>query len=183
MNTQQHQKLVYEIRSNNRAASKSEYLDRVKIVKGKHKGKYAHIVNKYCYSSNVYVKVENSDLEELNVHYTYIDFVDSNGDVIVVRPQDMTGREIEIGNFMVYSKSSGRNSHALEIGQVTAFTNVGAVKVKRVMRNGDKVQTGQYSYYNVETVINDPDKSLALPVSEEKLLQWVLMDFEGLGDI
>lgn len=147
------------------------------VTRGKHKGKLVSFDS--CYSTTMNVKEIDGDGELIGIHYADLEVADENGVPVVSAVVDMTGREIEIGQFIVYSVSAGNSSHALEIGRVGEITKTGGVKVSRMVRNGKSIET---QWLNREKTINDPDRSLLLPVEVPTLTAWVLQDFSGLKD-
>lgn len=147
---------------------------RLYVGEGKHKGKFGEY--KGCNSSDIYFLPDGED-ENIKLHYTKFEELDEFGHPKVLPVMDMTGREITIDSYVCYSVNSGQ-SHALEIGKVYELTRVGALKVRTVVHNGDKVVPGFYR--RNETVVNNPLRSIKLPVDTPELLMWMLQDFEEL---
>lgn len=122
--------------------------------------------------------------ETFDLHYTLIECTTPDGKPDIRPVQDMTGRDIEVGKWIVYSVTAGRNSHALEVGCVADITKTGAVKVARTLKNGERVGQGSVGWRNSQThkTVNDPDRSLLLPVETNTLMLWVMTEFENLKE-
>lgn len=148
---------------------------RLYVGEGKHKGKFGKY--EYSHSSEVYLTLDG-DADTTKFHYTKLEELDEFGEPRVLPVVDMTGREITVDSFVCYSVNSGQ-SHALEIGKVYELTRVGQLKVRTVVHNGDKVQ--ERAYRRSETVVNNPLRSIKLPVEAPELLMWMLQDFEELA--
>jgi hypothetical protein len=144
------------------------------ITEGKYKGKKANL--RYFISKNMIVLVEGEQ-EEISLHYTKLEEFDEYGEVKIFPVIDMTGREINLDSYVCYSLVSNQ-THALEIGRVFEITRIGAVKVNVVVHNGKKIKSN--SYRNNTTIINNPFRSIKLPVDTPELLMWMLNDFEDL---
>ena len=150
---------------------------RLYINDGKNKGKYC-VVRNYAGSGKISVSLEDTD-QLSEIHYTALEELDEFGSPKILPVVDMTGREIMLDTFVCYSISAGNNSHALEIGKVYEFTRTGAVKVRTVARDGQKVSPN--SWNKNETTINNPLRSIRLPVDEKTMLMLIMQDFEELA--
>ena len=148
---------------------------RLYVGEGKHKGKYG--TYDYSHSSEIYILLDGAT-ENIKLHYTKLEELDEFGDPRVLPVVDMTGREITLDSYVCYSVNDGQ-SHALEIGKVYELTRVGQLKVRTVVKNGDKVEPTYYR--RNETVVNNPLRSIKLPVDTPELLMWMLQDFEELA--
>ncbi len=113
------------------------------------------------------------------IKYVNCEIVNEDGEVEIAPITDMTGRTITEGAFVCYSVAEGRNSHALEIGRVIRLGQTGTLTVARTLRNGNKITS---RYGTLERLVNDPDRSLRLPVEPETLTMWLLRDFEDIGE-
>jgi hypothetical protein len=114
-------------------------------------------------------------------HYTMLEELDEWGKPMIVPVQDMTGREINIGSFVCYSIGEGKGSHALEIGKVTEFTKVGALKVDRIVKNGQNINDLSPYGRNTTRIVNDPMRSIKLPVDDKTVIMWMMQDFQELA--
>lgn len=156
-----------------RALSRSTTSPKVIVTKGKHKGLVALVKN--CWNtSSITLEVE----PEIYVPYENCEFVDETGNPIIVPVTDMTGREIVDGTWVIYSVGGGKNPHGLEIGKVETVSPKGGLRVQRFLRDGKKVD-GSFrftEFYNIP----DANRTVALPVNEVDMMEWVLKDFEGL---
>lgn len=147
------------------------------ITDGKHKGCFCVL-----YKDNVVYgpKIEvNLGPDAVSVHYRDLERLGEDGEPAPEPILDMTGRELEQGNWIVYSVSSGRSSHALELAEIVEISKTGTLTVKRTIRNGDKVALR--SWDKETRKVSDPDRCIKLPVDRTTLTKWVLMDFEEMG--
>lgn len=120
--------------------------------------------------------------EDITIHYAEVEYTDANGEPALQPVKDMTGRPMEAGKWVVYSVGAGGTSHALEIGRISEITRVGALKVERTIQNGEKVGGANTWRDRSMRIVNDPDRSLMLPVEVSTLTMWVMTEFENLKD-
>lgn len=153
----------------------------VRITIGKHKGK-SGMARRYQWKRELEVVFDDASTAE--VHYKSAEFVDENGEPVIVPVTDMSGREIDIGAWLVYSAPSSYNkTHALEVGQVMAISPIGQVTVHRRVQNGGEVKRHHNAKGVAKRVVNDPDRSLLMPVDTTLLTTWVLKGFENFKDV
>lgn len=155
------------------------------MTKGKHKGLVARAIRRSHCGSDVTIPVhDNSDAwdrDELSIPYKNVEWVMRDGVTPDIRGmQDMTGRDIEIGTWVVYSVASGRSSHGLEMGKVKSISDTGVLTVDRALRNGEKATAGWRN--NNTRKVNDADRCITLPIEETDMVTWVLKDFSDLKD-
>lgn len=159
----------------------------VVVTKGKHKGLVAPAIRRSHYGSEVIIPTDPQDKEQgwngtdLRIPYKNVEWVKHDG--VTPDPRgmvDMTGRDIEIGTWVVYSISAGRASHGLEIGKVTSISDTGVLTCERSLRNGEKATPGWRN--NNTRRVNDADRCLTLPVDETTMVTWVLKDFSDLKE-
>jgi hypothetical protein len=125
--------------------------------------------------------VSPGDPVEFETHYTNLEEVDEYGNPKPLPVVDMTGREITPNSYICYSApASKRNphNHALEIGKVLELTKVGAIRIRRIVKNGEKLAMDKYS--KNETVVNNPFRAIKLPVDDKTIIMWIMQDFEEL---
>jgi hypothetical protein len=111
--------------------------------------------------------------------YQSIEYLGKDGQPNFAPVTDMTGREITVDSWVVYSCKSGSYSHALGLGQVTKITPAGGLKVKAYLRDGVRVGK-QHSY---EENVSNPDRSLLLPCEPNTMTMWLLKDFEDIAEV
>lgn len=130
-----------------------------------------------------------------DIHYTALEEVDEFGRPKILPVVDMTGRAIEVGSTICFSGkasssmttatatqnsySTSRNSHSLQIGRVIEITRIGSPVVETIVRNGEKVKAD--TWRKNRTTINDPMRTLKLPVDDESIIMWMLQDYEDMG--
>jgi hypothetical protein len=149
---------------------------RLFISGGKYKGKFGTYENSY--DSKISIKLDDSE-EEVMIGYVQVEELDEYGQPKVLPVMDMTGREITIDSYICYSVPAGRNSHAMEIGKVFELTKVGAIKVRTVVRNGEKTEPDRWR--RGEVTVNNPFRSIKLPVDPTTMLMWIMQDFDELA--
>ncbi len=149
---------------------------RLFIQEGKHKGKYCTF--RYDAGSGKSSVQIDGDADTINIHYTNLEELDEFGKPNILPVVDMTGRAIDVGSFLCFSVST-EHSHALEIGKVIEFTRVGAVKVKTIVRNGQKV--GEDRWRHNESTLNDPLRTVKLPCDDQTMIMWMMQDFTEMG--
>jgi hypothetical protein len=151
---------------------------RLFIISGKHKNKYCVFGGNTFYQSKIRVTVEDDENTELELHYTALEELGEDGLPVVLPVMDMTGRDITEGSYICYSVSSGRSSHALEIGKVVELTRTGSLKVRPIVHNGDKAMP---SWRGLPVTVNDPFRTIKLPVDDKTMIMWIMQDFEEMA--
>src|SRR6478752_618406 len=104
--------------------------ERVYVSEGKFKGRYG--TAGYKNQSKISIALDSldgTDPVEVNVAYKSVETLDDFGNPQYLPVTDMSGRALEIGNYICYSIAAGRNSHAMEIGRIKEISAVGALKV------------------------------------------------------
>lgn len=143
------------------------------VTSGKFKGKNLPLER----ISGRYIVLRVDEESTVTVPYANCERVGSDGLPIYAPVIDMTGRVIEIGNFITYSVSAGQNSHAMEIGRVVSFTNTGMIKVDVMVHNGDVVTVSSWRR-SKERTVNDHRRSMLLPVDPTTMMMWIMTDFD-----
>jgi hypothetical protein len=141
----------------------------VRINIGKHKGKTGTAQISW-YGTKMSV-IFPGDTEDYDIPYKNVDLLDENGDVVVDKLVDSTSREIVTGSIICYS-ANFRNSHSLSIGRVEGISDIGTLKVKEIILNGEK------STARKSKQIGNPEKCIILPISDEDMVIWLLNGFQ-----
>ncbi len=148
---------------------------RLIVTRGKHKGLIAEGCRRSSYGSEVWFEIH-----DVEIPYKNVEWVRHDNEPDLRGMMDMTGRDIDVGTWVVYSIPAGSNSHALEMGKVVSISDTGTLLVDRALRNGDKAEPG---YRNKNTRrVNDANRCLTLPVDEATMVTWVLKGFTDLKD-
>lgn len=154
-----------------------------------HKGQRG-VVNEHI-SSDLLVKLDNG--AEIRIHYSKVELLDENGVPLIEPCRDMTGREVKIGDVVVYSANDGvgNTSHALIVGRITKLHDTGALTATPLIENGKKSEPPRSITLNTgktftisgkkDALIHDPNKCLLLPVDLQLMTVWALTDFEMLA--
>ena len=157
-------------------------LPRLYVMKGRHKGQYCRL--RYITGSKLSVTLETvkpliAADAEVEINYVDIEELDAAGNPEILPVIDMTGREISVDSYVAYSVPSGHSSHALEIGKVIEITRVGALRVRAIVHNGEKLKPDRWR--NNESIVNDPFRTVKLPVDVSTVTMWIMQDFEEMA--
>jgi hypothetical protein len=162
--------------------------ERLVVTAGKHKGVVGEVINFVRSGSKVTIRpidtLKTGTPDEITSNYVNFELADSQGNPRIAPILDMTGREIAVGTWAVYSFGEGSyNRHALEIGKVKEITKTGGLRVERLLKNGTKINGADQRWKERdERLVSDPDRALVLPCNEITMTEWVLKDFEDLKD-
>jgi len=141
---------------------------------GKHKGKITQFLS--ANYNQVAVKIDGMDTK---FPYAKLEFLDEDGNIVIAPVTDMTGREVKAGDVICYSRATGRNSHALEIGRIKKISPSGSVSTTPIVCNGEVIpKENHYRYFNSRDKNLDSQRTLLLPVADAMVTFWVLTNFE-----
>ena len=148
---------------------------RVVVTKGKFAGLVGTVIQ--TYGSDLQIVFDDKG-EDKSIFYTSLALLDDAGQPIIVPVTDMSGRVIEEGSVVVYSIAAGNNSHALQIARVIKLNDTGSVSVQPVIHNGERLSDRKRITIKPR-IINDPDRSLVLPVDLSLVTMWLLSDWQN----
>src|ERR1700748_1587292 len=131
------------------------------LAAGKNKGKFATYVGMGLHGGEINLRLE--DKTEITVHYRQVEELSVSGEPEVKPVIDMTGREINIGSYICYSRLEYKR-HAMEIGRVTDITEIGYLKVRPLVHNGEKIVKKSWRRCSTNIItVNDAFGSIKLP--------------------
>ena len=145
---------------------------RVIVTKGAEKGKIGVFERGIC-GTKVFVRYPD-DTHAL-IPYTSVEILDSSGKPLVAPPVDMTGRLITAGEWCVCMKNG-----TINVGRVTKITPAGSAVILPAIIAGERVE----NWRNGKTIaVSVLDHLIMLPVTNMELVEWVLKDFEEIGNV
>ncbi len=152
--------------------SNGKLTPKVIVTKGADKGKIGIFERGICGTK---VRILYPDGTHDLLPYTSVDILDANGNPVVAPPVDMTGRLITAGQWCVCMKNG-----TIHVGRVTKVTPAGSAVVLPAIEAGERVD----DWRNGKTIaVSVLDHVIMLPVTNMELVEWVLKDFEEIGDV
>lgn len=116
--------------------------------------------------------------KRLVLHYSKLARIDANGEPILPRWLDMTGRELKVGELVAFA--AGQRYASLYIGQIEKLNPAGGISVIPKLCDGQPL-ANTYRGDRKKTV-NNPDRTLKLPIDDPMLVFWMLTEFKNLKE-
>lgn len=153
--------------------------DRVVVTKGKCKNQKASVDSDGKWKSKISLQFDDGTHDY--IAYENVEVLDEHGQILTIPVTDQTNRIIKVGTWLVYAVGGGKSPAALEIGKVESISEKGALKVLRILRDGEKIDSTR-SYTREYAIVADTARTVSLPVDTTTMTKWVLTDFEGMDD-
>lgn len=143
--------------------------DKVYVAKGRYKGFYGYVTK----LGVALIHIALTDGRNVEVVYSKVEELDSDGAPKPSPIYDMTGRELKLGDLVACSRGKSK----MEICKLVGDDQALGVTVETIVRNGEKPSPDKYTL-NQRVLHNPLEEAIKLPIDDTTVIMWMLKDFD-----